>query len=225
MHRFFVNDKQGNFFVLDKDILKHIKSARLENENILCNYKNEFYECKVENKFAKIIKKLDINNEYKNDVILAAPIIKIKRFEWILQKATELGANSIIPLNTKFVNQTIVKYDFEKKRDRFCEIIKNAAEQSFRNNIPKLTEIMTLEEVFDNYKNHIKYLAYENKSTSFQIKNLDTNSVLIVGPEGGFSDEEIQLASKNHCKIVNLGKTILRAETACLYMLSNVREK
>nr|WP_318027769.1 16S rRNA (uracil(1498)-N(3))-methyltransferase [Mycoplasmopsis bovis] len=59
-------------------------------------------------------------------MILAAPIIKIKRFEWLIQKATELGVSRIIPMNSKYVDQTIVKHEFSKKIDRFNEIIKNA---------------------------------------------------------------------------------------------------
>nr|WP_318029763.1 RsmE family RNA methyltransferase [Mycoplasmopsis bovis] len=64
--------------------------------------------------------------EYTNEIILAAPIIKIKRFEWLIQKATELGVSRIIPMNSKYVDQTIVKHEFSKKIDRFNEIIKNA---------------------------------------------------------------------------------------------------
>nr|WP_318031038.1 RsmE family RNA methyltransferase [Mycoplasmopsis bovis] len=64
--------------------------------------------------------------EYTNEIILVAPIIKIKRFEWLIQKATELGVSRIIPMNSKYVDQTIVKHEFSKKIDRFNEIIKNA---------------------------------------------------------------------------------------------------
>nr|WP_318027604.1 RsmE family RNA methyltransferase [Mycoplasmopsis bovis] len=66
------------------------------------------------------------SNEYTNEIILVAPIIKIKRFEWLIQKATELGVSRIIPMNSKYVDQTIVKHEFSKKIDRFNEIIKNA---------------------------------------------------------------------------------------------------
>ncbi|WP_406616748.1 16S rRNA (uracil(1498)-N(3))-methyltransferase [Mycoplasmopsis adleri] len=224
MHRFFVDKKEDNYFILNDETLNHIKSARLEKDHFLCNYEGQFYECFLENKKAKIVQKEDIFHEYKNEVILAAPIIKIKRYEWLLQKAVELGATKIIPMNTKFTDQTLVKYDLKKKEDRFKEIIKNAAEQSFRNVIPEYSNIMTLSEILTQYKDYTKYLAYENEDTQNQIKQLKTNSIIIVGPEGGFSKEEVELAKENGCLIVSLGKFILRAETACLYMLSNIRE-
>ncbi|MBZ4195567.1 16S rRNA (uracil(1498)-N(3))-methyltransferase [Mycoplasma sp. 1331] len=224
MHRFFVSKKENNYFILDEKVLKHIKSARVKNQTFLCNYNGEFYSCIFENSKAKIIKKEEINHEFEHSVILAAPIIKIKRFEWILQKATELGVTQIIPMNSKYVDQSIIKNEFKRKNDRFQEIIKNAAEQSFRNKIPDFFRIMKFEDIIANNKDKVIYVAYENQNLENIETSLQTNSVLIVGPEGGFTVEEIEYAKANGCKIVSLGKTILRAETACLYMLSNIRE-
>nr|WP_307937663.1 RsmE family RNA methyltransferase [Mycoplasmopsis bovis] len=126
MHRFFVDQKENDYFILDEKIIKHIKSARLFNEHFLCNYLGRFYECFFESNKAKIVKELSISHEYTNEIILVAPIVKIKRFEWLIQKATELGVSRIIPMNSKYVDQTIVKHEFSKKIDRFNEIIKNA---------------------------------------------------------------------------------------------------
>ncbi|VEU75285.1 RsmE family RNA methyltransferase [Mycoplasmopsis maculosa] len=225
MHRFFVKEKKDNYFILDESILKHIKIARLENDFFYCNYESEFYKCKLENKKALIIEKENINHEFNNEVILAAPIIKIKRYEWILQKATELGVTKIIPLNSKYVDQSLIKYDIKNKDSRFKEIIKNAAEQSFRNIIPEYTDVKDFKNVILENKNKKIYVAYELKNNEKAVNNLETNSLIIVGPEGGFTQEEIDFAIENNCEIVSLGKTILRAETACLYMLSNIKEK
>ncbi|UUD34712.1 16S rRNA (uracil(1498)-N(3))-methyltransferase [Mycoplasmopsis caviae] len=225
MHRFFVDKKIDNeHFELSVQILKHIKVARVENEEFICTYEGEFYKCKLKNKTAYIIEKLNLNNEFNKPLILAAPIIKIKRFEWILQKATELGVSTIIPFVSKYTDSKILKYEFNSKLERFGEIIKNAAEQSFRNIIPQLTTPMNLKQIVNAYPNESKYLAYENLQNESNNISYPTNSILIVGPEGGFSDEEIEFAQKNNIKITSLGKRILRAETACLYMLSNVKE-
>ncbi len=118
----------------------------------------------------------------------------------------------------------LLSNEFSKKIDRFNEIIKNAAEQSFRNIVPELESIKTFEEIILINQDKKIYVAYENKELDSQIDKIDTNSILIVGPEGGLSDSEVDFALKNNCFIVSLGKTILRAETACIYMLSNVRE-
>ncbi|WP_029513196.1 16S rRNA (uracil(1498)-N(3))-methyltransferase [Mycoplasmopsis primatum] len=224
MHKFFVDKQDGDYFILDDKVRKHIKSARLQNDNFLCNYNSEFFECFFDQNNAKIVKKVEINNEFNMPVILAAPIIKIKRFEWLIQKATELGATKIIPMNSEFVDQNLIKYEFNKKLDRFNEIIKNAAEQSFRNVAPELVSVQNYCDIILKNQDKNIYIAYENEDTKNQLNDLKTNCILIVGPEGGFSTNEIDFATKNGCKIVSLGKTILRAETACIAMLSNIRE-
>lgn len=225
MHRFFVDKKiDENHFSLDQLTLKHIKVARLEKDHFYCNFNAQFYECILENNYAKILTKTTINNEYQQAVILAAPIIKNKRFEWILQKATELGTTKIIPLVSQYTENNLVKNDFkESKYTRYYEILKNAAQQSFRNIIPSLDKPTKLEDILK--ANHDKkiFIAYENE-TSSKVISLPTNSLLIVGPEGGFSEAEITLASKYKANVINLGKTILRAETACLTLLSKVIE-
>lgn len=82
MYRFFVNKKELNYFILDKPILNHLKSIRLKvNENFICIYEGKFYICKLENQKAKIIEILNENHEYEYQLILFAPIIKIKNFE------------------------------------------------------------------------------------------------------------------------------------------------
>ncbi|WP_027120618.1 16S rRNA (uracil(1498)-N(3))-methyltransferase [Mycoplasmopsis lipofaciens] len=227
MHRFFVENKiNQDYFELSKENLKHIKVARLENEFFLCNYLGCFYKCILENNLAKIIETTNINNEAKYQIILACPIIKIKRFEWILQKATELGVTKIIPIITRYTDNNIVKYDLKKKYNRFLDIIKNAAQQSFRNIIPELLNPMQLEKFLSFYKDLKKYIAYENETVDSQVNYIEllNDTILIVGPEGGFSEEEIKMCQNYEAQVVSLGKRILRAETACLYMLSNLKE-
>ncbi|MBY7705023.1 hypothetical protein JIY74_33245 [Vibrio harveyi] len=83
MHRFFCNNKFENHFILDDDLMHHIKVARLENDEFLINCDGIFFKCKLQNKtnIATIIQQLDINHEYQKDLVLATPIIKIDRFE------------------------------------------------------------------------------------------------------------------------------------------------
>lgn len=229
MHRFFVDNKSGNKFILDEDTKKHIKSVRIKKESFLINHLGIYYECKLsENyEFANIIKKLDINNEFAYDTVLLAPIIDLKRFEWLIQKATELGVKKIVPFISKFTNWKELEQQFTKKYDRFNEIILNASQQSFRNYVPLLEKHDHLENVVKRYYdlNYDVFLAYEQASKNEEIKIDPKNLIIIVGPEGGFSIDEvnkiIEITNKK-AKIVSLGKTILRAETACIYMLSQL---
>ncbi|QSF13817.1 16S rRNA (uracil(1498)-N(3))-methyltransferase [Mycoplasma sp. Mirounga ES2805-ORL] len=226
MHKFFVSEKKDNYFILDNEILNHIKVARLENDIFLCNFKGIFYECKLENKKGLILNKLDINNEYKNNLVLACPIIKQKRFEFILQKGTELGVKTFLPMKSRYTEKNNLDNNFNlKKYERYYEIIKNASEQSFRNKLASIERVHSFVEIIKYGKeNNLNiYLAYENEDAKGS-RLIPTNSLLIVGPEGGFSNEEINFAKMNKANIVSLGKTILRAETACIKLVSLVNE-
>lgn len=233
MHRFFCDNKENNSFLLDKDLLHHIKVARLENDNFLINYQNQFYKCKLNKTTlcADIIEQVNIDNEYKKDLVLAAPIIKPERFEWMIEKATELGVKKIIPMLSQFCNHKYAQNNFsDKKMQRYKAKILSAAEQSFRNVIPEITSVQKFTNIIDFYieKGYKLYLAHELVSTDNTLDSIETDSVVLIGPEGGFSQSEIDyVASKNYdqLKIISLGKTILRAETAAIKMLSKIKEK
>ncbi|WP_237023535.1 16S rRNA (uracil(1498)-N(3))-methyltransferase [Mycoplasma miroungirhinis] len=219
--RFIVSNKHNDkYFDLSDDTLNHIKVARQKFKEFICVFENEFYICILENKKAKIISKLDLDHEYKNPVALAVPLIVAKNFELVLQKATELGVSDIYPFTSEFCQYKID--DFNKKMQRYNKIIFEASQQSFRNKVPflhncqKFGKILTLD-----YKN--KYLAHE-KSSAASLVSYPSGSLFVIGPEGGFSDTEVNLALQNNFKIIKLTKTILRAETACLYVLSRVNE-
>ncbi|WP_373597837.1 16S rRNA (uracil(1498)-N(3))-methyltransferase [Metamycoplasma equirhinis] len=219
MYKFYCDKLIDGYFELDEETQKHLKVVRIKNESFLINYQNQFYECiwKFPSK-AKIIKKMDINNEVGFEITVAIPIIKQTNFEIAIQKATELGATKIIPFISKFCDSQNLKSI--SNQNRILKIIKEAAQQSFRNKIPELTELISFDQLIKlNVKS--KILAYENKKES-PINKTNENVLLIVGPEGGFSIDEIDMASKANVKIVSLTRTILRAETALIYMLAKI---
>ena len=218
MFRFFVDHKIDNHFILSKENLNHIKVARIDKE-FICIYKGEFYLTELKGDVALIKEKIDENHEHEGEVIVAAGIMNMKRFEWLIQKAAELGATKIIPFTS---SRTSVKLptNIDKKLQRWNQIALNASEQSFRNKALVVEKISTFEEVLKvDIKN--KYLAYENHDEKEGFYKSD--SLFITGPEGGFSDQEVKLAKENGVKIVSLGKRILRAETAPLFMLSRIK--
>lgn len=224
MYRFFVEVKNDDKFVLSKETLEHIKTIRLKkNEKFYCIYKEQYYLCHLENKEAIIEEKLNINNEYENDVVLFASIINIKKFEWLIQKATELGVKVLYPLITKNTN---IKYiqQFENKLNRFQTIVLNASQQSFRNSLMKIEKPIKFEQAIKiNVKN--KYIAHEITKKNVVYNDLfEQNIAFFIGPEGGFTEEEIEQARKENIKLVYLGKRILRAETAALFLLSRIKQ-
>lgn len=220
MYRFFVTKKEDNHFLLSKELLNHLKVIRIKKENIICIYEEKFYLCKVEGNLAEIIEVLDKNNEYQNEVVLCASLINIKRFEWLIQKAAELGATKIIPIITKNTNLKYKK-SAESKYERWNYIAKNACEQSFRNKIMKIDKPSLFEDVIKmEFKN--KIIAHE-KYSGDKISNLEDDIIILVGPEGGFNDDEVKLAEKHNFTQVSLGPRILRAETSSIFLLSIIK--
>ncbi|MDK2820021.1 MAG: 16S rRNA (uracil(1498)-N(3))-methyltransferase [Mycoplasmataceae bacterium] len=220
MYRFFVDNKKNDHFVLSDDLLKHIKVLRIKNENIICIFEEVFYICKLENNLAMIIEKSDDLNEYENQVILCPTLINIKRFEWLIQKSAELGATKLIPMFSKNMN---IKYkDISKnKMIRWREISKNACEQSFRNKIMSIEDPIDFEQAIKIIAKY-KVIAHE-KINSKKINSLSDDIIILVGPEGGFTENEINLAKNNGFDIVNLGNRILRSETSSIFLLSIIK--
>ena len=166
------------------------------------------------------------NNELDVEVTLIYGLPKNDKFEWVLQKATELGVHRIVP----FLSQrSIIKTDeksFEKKRERYTRILKEASEQSCRQTILELTSLIKISQL-EKYLGDVNLVAYEEESRngekSLLAKTLqkDYHTItIIVGPEGGFDESEIQKMKELGVQACSLGKRILRSETAPLYMLS-----
>ncbi|WGI36792.1 16S rRNA (uracil(1498)-N(3))-methyltransferase [Mesomycoplasma lagogenitalium] len=222
MMRFFAQKREGNYFILSKETLAHIKVARVEKENFICIYNEKFYECVLHNDLALIIKEIEENHEFQGEVAIACAIINTKRFEWMIQKATELGATRLIPLLTERVEQKLGE-DLIKKVERWNEIAKNAAEQSFRNKPMQVDFPVKFEKVFENFYK-FRYIAHEKVEYKINNTFFPQDSIFLIGPEGGFTDKEVQLALDNDYQLISLGKRILRSETAPLFILSRIEE-
>lgn len=223
MYKFFCNILNNNYFYFDDELKKHIKVLRLnKNEIVLINYQSKFYKCKIKdfNK-ALIIEKLSINNEYDFNVIVAIPLIKQANFEIAIQKSVELGAKIIIPYISKYTDKSNLNIMNNQKLIRLKKIILEASQQSFRNIIPELKPIMNFEKLI-NYDCKNKILAYE-KINDNKLNLISEDTLFIVGPEGGFNLEEIEQAKQKNVKIISLTKSILRSETALIYMLSRIK--
>ncbi len=166
------------------------------------------------------------NHELDVKVTLIYGLPKNDKFEFVLQKATELGVSRIVPFLSR---RSIIKTDektFSKKRERYKKILKEASEQSYRQIVPELEKLITIKDLKD-YLSDINLVAYEETSKHGEHKCFHQSLMqdyqtmtIIVGPEGGFDQSEIDEMEKLGIQPCSLGKRILRSETAPLYMLS-----
>lgn len=232
MHKFFVNiDKiYDNKAIIEGDDVKHIyKVLRLkEGETVNINNCNgeEFLgtiesisKTKVE---VKLSNKLEINNESPIDIYLYQGLPKSTKMDLIVQKCTELGVKEITPVITERVISALgdIKKD-NKKVERWNRIAFEACKQSKRTLIPNINDSIEFIELLDNLKEmDLIVVAYEN-AENYGIKQMirDVNKqvkkiAVIIGPEGGFEEEEILSLKNLGAYIVTLGPRVLRTETA-----------
>ena len=162
--------------------------------------------------------------EIKEDITLLFALTKGDKIDLVLQKATELGVKKVALIESE---RTVVNYegkDIDKKLERFKKIMKEASEQSHRLIVPELLGVYNLKNLPSNLLSDLNYVAYEkdanNIDEAFQGLEKGKSISILIGPEGGFSEQEINHLTKQGFIRTSLGKRILRAETAAIYALS-----
>lgn len=164
-------------------------------------------------------------NDKETEVTAVICITKPQSFELILQKLTEIGIISIIPVLS---DHSVIKInDVEKKMDRWNKIIIAASKQSERIGIPKLYVPMKLQDAIKEVAgtNTLFFLTEEKNTTNLQDVTLTSPISFIIGPEGGFSKAEIKIAKEAKLQFVSIGEQVLRAETAAIYVASVIDYK
>ncbi|AZB43679.1 16S rRNA (uracil(1498)-N(3))-methyltransferase [Bacillus sp. FJAT-42376] len=172
------------------------------------------------------------NKELPVHIAIACGLPKGDKLDFIIQKGTELGAFSFIPFNAA---RSVVKLDdkkSKKKTGRWQKIAKEAAEQSYRNLIPAVYDPVSIKELIQIAKDYdVKIAAYEEAAKNGEksrfaqaLEQLSPGQTLLVatGPEGGFTEAEMELLQENGFITAGFGPRILRTETAPLYALSAV---
>lgn len=149
--------------------------------------------------------------------IAISPLKNISRFEWFVEKATELGIRQITPV--------ISRYSEKKKinKERLERIMTSSIKQSNQFFLPKINPVTTFSSfILNNAEEKIMAnLRTENKLKKELFKN--NSMCILIGPEGGFSDEEINLAKEKKIKEITLGNNRLRSETAAIYLISALK--
>ncbi|MCH5171680.1 MAG: 16S rRNA (uracil(1498)-N(3))-methyltransferase [Erysipelotrichales bacterium] len=230
MQRYFVTGDIDNISFTEGDIFHIQKVMRFKSGDLIeIVLSSKVYLTKIENVNplkVEIIEELEEKRELENDITLLYCLPKGDKLDLVIQKATELGVKNIVGVIS---SRTIVKIDEKDKKrkiERFNKIIKEAAEQSKRVNLPEFIDIIDFKDICKYLSIH-NFIAYEgealNDGTLFddlnKIKKNESISIL-VGAEGGFSLSEVKLANEIGFKSVSLGKLILRSETAAIYFLS-----
>lgn len=236
MYNFFVNENQfldnkvfikGNDFNHIKNVLrmkngeKFYVSNKISGDSYLVNLDNYSQDEVICN----IIEKMD-SKESTVKVTLFQGLPKADKMEYIIQKSVELGVYNIVPVDMKFCVAKL--NNEEKKLSRWQTISEAAAKQSKRNIIPKIENKISFKNMLGILNDFdLVIIAYENENKTNlkeilqENKNIN-NIAIIIGPEGGLAQDEVELLIENGAKSASIGKRILRTETASLAMLSMI---
>lgn len=226
MQRYFAIDKDLNLRQTDYHHIKNV--MRMKDEDIIEVVYNSFvYKCKVfpNKKRIKVVEEEKMIDNLPN-VTICFPVLKEQKIDYILQKATEVGAKNFILFDSK---RSVVKIDKPsslKKTTRWETICKEASEQSFRITIPSILGIFNIKEI-SKLDYDLKILCTLNEKTK-NIKKILQNKtnydtiLIVTGPEGGFDKTEEEILINNGFISASLGNTVLRAETAPIVALSMI---
>jgi len=222
MHIFYTPDIHSDAYILSEEESKHcIKVLRLDAGNLLylVDGKGGLYDAVVEDPHPKrtklkILGKVENFGKQNYYVHIAiAPTKNIERVEWFLEKATEIGIDEITPI---ICDRSERK---EIKTERLNKVITSAIKQSIKAYHPILNEAVRYSDFITKNRNSQKFIAHCMNGAKSTIKDqliLNSNYLIAIGPEGDFTNEELEAAITNDFIPVSLGVSRLRTETAAL---------
>lgn len=221
-----LNESQTTF-VFNKEESKHIIKVLRKKEGDILHVTNGLgFLFKTEITIASDNKcTVQINSFEKQDApkfhlhVAVAPTKMNERFEWFLEKATEIGIQEITPIICDHSERKVIK------TDRFQKILESAMKQSLHYYLPKLNDSISLKDFIKNKKDGQLFIAHCEETNKKSLKSelkANENVLILIGPEGDFSVKEIQLAIDNNYIPVSLGATRLRTETAALVACHSV---
>lgn len=226
MQRYFAKNIKENKIILSNSDMHHIKNVMRmkENDKVEVVYDKKTYLCSLDNNLELHIDTvINEDKELPKEIIAIIGLVKEQKLDLVLQKLTELGVSKIIPVN---MERSIVKLDTkkeDKKLIRWNTICKEASEQSKRNTIPIITNVINFKDII-NIEADLKLccsVSEKDNMISNYISNNNYNSVsFVIGPEGGLTLKEENYLKENNYNLVSLGSLVFRMETACIYMAS-----
>ncbi len=245
MHRFFVGKSQvqDRIATITGEDAKHLeKVLRLNTGDIIevvvgeeQEYLGEIIAMEKKSHHVQLLEFRSLPRESPLKITLYQGLPKASKMELIIQKAVELGVWRIVPvMNQRSVVQLKTKKDQHKKQERWQKIAYEAAKQSKRIIIPEITEPVEFNRAIHSSAEEVQIVAYEeekkdglrvlpladrNEKTKRSLRSIG----LWVGPEGGFTEDEVEDLKRIGAKAVTLGPRVLRTETAGLAMLTMVQ--
>lgn len=237
MYRFFVNPEQileNEICITGKDVnhIKNVLRMKVGQQVLISNGQDREYTCAIEGICPEkvLLSICDIDGperELSVQVTLFQGLPKSDKMEMVIQKMVELGAYEIVPVATK---RCVVKLDEKKaamKTKRWNAIAESAAKQSKRGIIPEVTEPISFRQALEKARTMDMLLIPYEEAENMQITRKTVSEIksgmsigIFIGPEGGFSEDEVTLAAEYGAKAITLGKRILRTETAGMALMS-----
>jgi len=218
MQLFYLRNPEKEIILTSEESKHAIRVLRKKEGDILdfTDGKGKAYTAKITTADIKKCRLQIINSEEKPKKhnyhlhIAIAPTKNIDRFEWFLEKATEIGVDEITPI---ICNQSERKFI---KTERCQRILLSAIKQSLKYHLPQLNDAISLNEFLKLNINAAKYIAHCKNGKKHDLKNMPKGekTLILIGPEGDFTKKEIDLALANNFKEVSLGTSRLRTETA-----------
>lgn len=221
-------EKTDKQIVFPKDESRHIAKVLRKNAGDTLKVTNgkgslftaEIIEANPKQCLAKVIKvEEEASKPYRLHLVVA-PTKMNDRYEWFLEKATEIGIDEITPIICDHSERKTIKLN------RYERVLQSAMKQSLHYNLPILNEAISFSGFITTETEGQKFIAHcEDGMERFSLKNQakpQENITILIGPEGDFSPEEIKLALKNNWKPVSLGESRLRTETAAIVVCHTV---
>ena len=226
MQRYFALDKKKDTFILEPSDLHHISNVMRmrDGDFIEVVFDNILYKCKVlfDHDVKIVCDSIIPSFSDTMEVILIVPVLKEQKMDLVLQKACELGVTRIIPIITE---RTVVKLNDKESRriDRWSRILKEASEQCKRISVPVIDCVSKISDL--NFSDGVK-LVCSTRENEKNIKNVMHNNrecakmYIVVGPEGGLSQDEEKKLNELGFISTSLGRRIMRVETVPIFVLS-----
>ncbi len=222
MNLFYIPQLVEPVFKLDTEESKHLVRVLRKQAGdtiVTTDGKGMFYDCQILEANPKacvveVIAKREGNDQRKFRVEMAvAPTKNINRYEWFLEKATEMGVDEIVPIYTFHSERR------EIKPDRLEKVLVAAMKQSLKSRLPKLADGIKYQRFIEQPFEGDKFIAFIDRQVTLELAKAcrpQTNTLILIGPEGDFSQEEVEAAKKQGFVPVKLGSSRLRTETAAI---------